>query len=300
MRKWRKGIKRILAVAVAAVLMGGSMEWSTLQVAAAEMNEPILTEGEENITPEGTENTDNIIIEMESQVEYIELPELETSAMSMMMFALGANEKVPLKSTNHANWIDRLDLTGADYAMTFYNWLVENSDNDGTEDALIIPVEDGTTVKVVYGSLCYVLKEFTGTVDFTFAAGADGETISAAAGNAVNAAIAGRVDEVAKYAHTVYSAFDRDNPQVFWLDGASSVTSEVKSSISYSSNGTGTATYTQTIGFVLTNNDFDIRESKYAAMETAALRNKISEVNSQVNTILAGVSAQATDYEKVK
>ena len=62
MRKWRKGIKRILAVAVAAVLMGGSMEWSTLQVAAAEMNEPILTEGEENITPEGTENTDNIII----------------------------------------------------------------------------------------------------------------------------------------------------------------------------------------------------------------------------------------------
>lgn len=304
MRKWQRGIKRILATAMAVLLVGGSVEWSTLKVSATEANTPVVTEGEENIVPEitpteGEENTTVTTIEVPTQIEYMELPTLETSAVSMSMFALRSNENVPLAGGTHAKWIERLNLTGADYAMNFYNWLVENSDNDGSEDALIEPVANDTTVKSIEGSLYYVLKEFTGTVEFTYTEGTSGEDIEKAANEAVVQALNAQknFDEVAKYATAVYSAFDRDYPQVFWLSGESQVATRTGSKYSYVQGGTsGTAEYNQTILFVLKKADFDIRATDYQQPET--IRTTIQSLDSKVTQIMNG--AESTTYDKVK
>lgn len=308
MRKWQRGMKRILATAMAVLLVGGSVEWSTLKVSATEENTPVVTEGEENIVPEttateGGENTTVTTVEVPTQIEYMELPELQTSAVSMSMFALRGNENVPLAGGTHAKWIERLDLSGADYAMPFYNWLVENSDNDGTEDGLIDPTAENSTVTVInsQGEVVYFyqLKEITGEVAFTFVPGVSEDQIKAAGSEAVGQRFNAQenFDEVAKYATAVYSAFDRDYPQVFWLSGGSSVTSLLGVRYEYNpEQGTGTATYTQTVGFLLKNNTFDIRATGYQDVNT--LKTTIQGLDSKVTQIMDG--AGSTTYDKVK
>lgn len=290
MRKWQRSMRRILAVIVAVALLGGNMEWTTLKVSATEENPPVVTEGEE------------ITVEVSPEIEYMELPELQTSAVSISMFALRGNENVPLAGT-HAKWIERLDLTGADYAMPFYNWLVENSDNDGAEDALIEPTATSGTVVNSDGTYYYTLKEFTGEVEFTFTPGETQEQIKAAGREAAGQELSAQenFDEAAKYATAVYSAFDRDYPQVFWLSGESTVISSVGYSYTYTAgNGTGTATYTQTVGFLLKKESaedaFDIRATDYQQPET--IRTTIQSLDSKVTQIMNG--AESTTYDKVK
>ncbi|MBP3351331.1 MAG: hypothetical protein J6L65_02885 [Lachnospiraceae bacterium] len=291
MRKWQRSMRRILAVIVAVALLGGNMEWTTLKVSATEENPPVVTEGEE------------ITIEVSPEIEYMELPTLETSAVSISMFALRGNENVPLADGTHAKWIERLDLTGADYAMPFYNWLVENSDNDGAEDALIDPTATSGTVVNSDGTYYYTLKEFTGKVAFTFEPNASVDQIKSAGSAAVSQVLNTQenLNEVSKYATAVYSAFDRDYPQVFWLSGASTVISSAGNSYTYTAeNGTGTANYTQTVGFLLKKESaedaFDIRATGYQQPET--IRTTIQSLDSKVTQIMNG--AESTTYDKVK
>ena len=62
----------------------------------------------------------------------IDLGKVETSALQWDFFAVDSSGKVALKDENFERWIDRINVP--DYAITFYNTLVEGADNDNKSD----------------------------------------------------------------------------------------------------------------------------------------------------------------------
>ena len=109
----------------------------------------------------------------------------------------------------HALWFDRLGEL-PQYAADFYRWLVDNSD---AGEALADPTVAGT-YKDAY---VYDLATVPGTVSYTYAAGEDPKT---KAQEAVVEHCSDAFDVVMAYGVAVFSAFDRDRPEVFWLTGS--------------------------------------------------------------------------------
>ncbi|MBQ8902799.1 MAG: hypothetical protein IJY73_00685, partial [Oscillospiraceae bacterium] len=90
-----------------------------------------------------------------------------------------------------------------------------------------------------------------------------------------------------------YDAFDRDNPDVFWLTGETNF----KQLVTYEISGDVT-TYTLKTYMVLKdyNDEWDMRRSNFKDMDD--LTEAISAMDTQVDSIVAG--ATGTDYEKIK
>ena len=179
-----------------------------------------------------------------------------------------------LAQGNHERWIDRLaDLP--DYAAAFYTWLEENATATGA-------LADPTLGTAVNSSYRHVVTTFTGTVGFTYTGNGD------TANNAQQAAMddLGDAHQVAmSYATTVFGAFDKDHPEVFWLSGRSRY--GYNNSFRYSTNGdgTGTVTYTTTVYFYLQTSDFDIRDENYLSPDLIAAG--INQRDADIDAILA-------------
>ena len=181
------------------------------------------------------------------------------------------NGVVDLINGNAVNWIDRIDLSGdAEVIRTFYNTLVEASDNDGKEDQLI---EDSYFKE---GSYIRVAK-VTGRA----ANEAEIESIQNAVGQSYLPYIRAAVD-----------AFDRDYPEVFWLSGNS--VSGIGGS--YSGNNTSGYSYTFEIKFFLKTTEFDVRDEKYQSQ--SAIKSAIMSRNERVEELLQD-SADMSVTEKI-
>ena len=239
-----------------------------------------------------------------SEIQVFEFPEMETSAESFGFFALGQNDQVKLADGTHVEWIDRLDLTGAEeYAIPFYNWLVENSDGDGTQDALI----DFThATKMDEGEYAYPAVVSTGTVNFTFTPGGDQTAAEAAAVEQIQAAEAENMVSIPAHMLAVASAFDRDHPEVFWLGSTGSYGQSYSYSYSWDdATGTGSAKYTMTYYFWLKDNSYDIRDlsssdnAAYYYNTADKIYAAIEDRDTCVDTILDGVANEMDTYQKV-
>ena len=99
----------------------------------SEVDVPIV---EEIVTEEPVVEESREIVEVELDDIYYLVPETETAAIAIGMYSL-SDGQVSLKNSNEENWIDRLDLTDAAEIRSFYDTLVEASDNDGENDFLI-------------------------------------------------------------------------------------------------------------------------------------------------------------------
>ena len=156
------------------------------------------------VTVEVRETKEGEIIE---EWDYnIELPSIQTSAPDLMTMSL-EDGQVDLKGGNYINWIDRVDLP--DYAVDFYNLLVEGSDNDGKEDVLI---DDSSFLE----SNAYTLNSSSGGEPSVFNA----FKVCTFTG------LANELDNnersyIFKSIRAALDAFDRDYPEVFWLNGRS-------------------------------------------------------------------------------
>ena len=192
-----------------------------------------------------------------------------------------AEFSVPLNSGNHQKWIDRVDFSTAKYARDFYDWLVENSDGDGENDALIDGSLESYSVRVIEGATTYDVG----------ASGSVEDKVRAAVAPIVEA----NKTESFAYISSAYYAFDRDYPQVFWLSGQISMGSQ--QSMGYDS--AGNITYTQKITFSLKGDDYDIRSNEYVNGDFD-IYEQITAVNNAVNEILSGLDVDATRYEKVE
>ena len=189
-----------------------------------------------------------------------------------------------LASGVHEKWIDRLDLSNAEYARDFYDWLVESSDNDGVEDYLIDVTEEEYQIVEI--------RQTFSTESFGSHSLIEAEGRRRAVEN---------FNEVADYSSMVFAAFNRDYNEVFWISR------EIRTSSSYSLTYVSSTEVelVQTVSMVLKKNSvlpsekFDIRLSDYAKGDLD-IREEITRVNQAIDSILDGVRVDATRYEMVK
>ncbi len=129
----------------------------------------------------------------------------------------------PLKEGRYEKWIDRIDCTGAEYIIDLYNWLAENSDGDGVEDALIdyteIP-ESGQNISKgqtgAYGQMGTNGEYFVYCLDISMILSSNPQTdLTEVQANS---------QKVMYNAIAAVDAFERDHPEVFWLNGSCSFT----------------------------------------------------------------------------
>ena len=265
-----KEIRRGIAILLSLVVIGNILQIPTTTIRADDNSNiniasgsalTLGTIGEENNTPNN------------SFVEYLELGEVETSAIPMGVFSL-SDGTVDLVNGTKTNWIDRLDLSGeAKVIRDLYDILVEASDNDGIDDYLI---EDSNFSG--YNTIPIASVDLDGTLTE--------EEASAKTQEVVN--------NYFKYMRAAYDAFDRDHPEVFWLNGSMQLDSQMTSH----STQSGTS-WNITIWFVLKSNEgFDIRAEGY---NETTIKKGITTVDSKVAELVkTNDFEEKTTEEKIK
>lgn len=191
-----------------------------------------------------------------------------------------------LAEGNYVRWIDRLAEL-PQWSIDFYQWLERHDDAGGL-------LSDPTTLTPYNGRYLHQLTTVTNDVDFTYSSGEN------AADKAVEA-IYGDIDinfpAVMDYAVAVYSAYDRDHPEVFWLSGNSRYTWSASYDYDYS-GGKGTATYTMKVNFVLMEDGFDLRQQQYT--DPDAIADAAQQRDADVERILAACPMEAPADEQVR
>ena len=186
-----------------------------------------------------------------------------------------------LASGTHVKWIDRIaDLP--DYARSFYSWLEANS---GTTGALADPT------KATYLDGCYVhqVHELKGTLSVS-ASVSESQVQSL-----IMDAVSDEAQVATDYVFEVYGAFDRDHPEVFWLE----TESRCGMNLHYSFNRqTCSVTYDLDILFYLTEPGFDIRLEGYRTASSIAAG--ISKRDADIRRILDGCPVNSSVAEQVR
>lgn len=191
-----------------------------------------------------------------------------------------------LAEGTYADWYDRLgDLP--DYAVDLYQWLEENA---GAEGALADP----TVATANDDSYVHVFATIPGDVSYTYGTG---ESPQEKAEEAIVAQCSEEFSVAMAYAVALYSAFDRDHPEVFWLTGSSNYSWSLTYNYNYNS-GSGTASYAMDVKFVLDSGDFDVRQSQY--QDTAVLVEAIGQQEAYIQEILSGVDTDAPVAQQIR
>ena len=228
--------------------------------------------------------------EQETVLEQQELLPVDALEAGISSFALGQDGKVLLNYGAYADWIDRLDLTGASYALNFYHWLEENANASGA----LADFERNTSIFKSGSETYYVYKVVTFEEDNvgSILTLPKDDRLPAAKEMVLERTQQNNTSAVA-HINAVFHAFDRDHPEVFWLSGASNVLN----SYFYGYDSEGKVYYSQSIYFLVKSSTFDIRGTNYRS--TLKIKDTITQRDSRVANILAKVSGGAR-YEKVK
>ena len=205
--------------------------------------------------------------------------------------ALAEPAKGPqLAEGTHVLWSDRLADSDYDH---FADWLDRN-----------IYLLDGPSANTLLesGDHGYLLREYTGSVSFTYdPASADPNAAAqAAAEEAAAQAIASSgnddLDTVNAYATAIYSTFLMDNLELYQLSGDLQVGEERSFELEYEA-GEGTVTYTQRFYFYLYKADgsFDIRAEEYRSLGSDVINSALSSVI--LDLVYANSILNRTPYE---
>lgn len=222
---------------------------------------------------------------------YIWEPEVEAPLIEM--YATASDYLPELKSGNYEKWIDRAKFP--DYAVNFYNVLIEASDNDGKQDFLI----DENCSKVEHIQIWE--NGSAGTRTQVAATGVKIMSITGD-GSTWDEAYADINDQYyQKYymLRTAFEAFDRDFSEVFWLSGSFylvvpeyryySQWNQSKNAYDYY--------YTGDMYLILASPIFDIQSINYPS--AAVIRTAIQKLNANIDAILAGAAGK-NEQEKIK
>lgn len=193
-------------------------------------------------------------------------------------------------------WIDRLDTDGeaGDSVREFYRMLEEGTDNDGEADFLI---DEAYFTPASYnsGDFAGVEKNINGVAYYAYPL----PSCTFSAKDAQEAESKGATCRT--FYSAAWFAFDRDHPEVFWLEGGNILLSTTPVS---NGNGTYTANYWLTL--MAPGAGFDIRD--YSDANDTVYYNE-SSIKAGIETIHAAwaeikgteeYAAADSDYEKVK
>lgn len=193
--------------------------------------------------------------------------------VSMLPCQVLAAEGPAPASGNYVNWIDRIaDLP--DYAAGFYTWLEENAAPGGA-------LTDPSSATNLGGNYVHQVHTIEGTTSFQYSAG------TSVSDQALNAALSHAGDEpeiVMNYIFDVYGAFDRDHPEVFWLN--TECVCGLGIDYEYSIAGSvRQVAYTLKVYFYLQTEDYDVRMEGYRS--AAQIVTAIQKRDQDVQRILA-------------
>lgn len=188
----------------------------------------------------------------------LEMVEFQEDFLFLQDAATAVDGGPSLAAGKHVRYIDRIAAL-PDYASVFYDWLLDNATSAG---ALADPAK-GTYISNMYG---YLMTTFTGTARFTYNNSQDKSYL---AKQAALAALGNQPQAAMQYASAVFSAFDADHPEIFWLAGGTLCGYGLQ--YEYSAyGGVGSVTYSCPIYFFLSSSDFDVRAEKYRSSATIA------------------------------
>lgn len=255
MNRWKNRLKKGFVVILAASLIGNVVDWSVLQADAEEAEKGKVLE--EKQLESGIKSVSWNEVETVTEGN----AELWTEGISFYSLDDGIIE---LKNTNEIRWIDRVDTTGVDVAIDFYNNLEEGTDNDGINDYFI---EDA------YNTQNLVVAEFTG---------------SAASYDEAKAEAAAMRDYYRKYMKMALDAFVHDHPEVFWLGDF-----DCDTRTTYSYPADGTCSYEVVMERKMQN--MCAQGYRSESVIKAAILQRDTAVNEIVNA-----TAGKSDYEKLK
>ncbi len=267
MKTWKKSLKRVLAVALAGVMVISVPEFSAITVWGANESNQTL----ENTKNPSSSNEESIII----YEEIVDLGTTETTVgTGISFFSNTVTSSVPLADGNHVKWIDRIAIS--DDGKAFYALLEEGADGDGTKDILIdSDYYSATNDNYITFNYSDGSKESCNVITYT---------------TLTNTANSFDTQKVYDEMRAVYDAFDRDHPEVFWLSGATTAAS----SVSYDGS-----TYTATFYFILKNHTdaFDVRRTDYQSSEK--LKTTI-ENRDTAGALILGGNADKDVVEKLR
>jgi uncharacterized repeat protein (TIGR02543 family) len=187
---------------------------------------------------------------------------------------------------NHVNWIDRI-ANLPDYAMAFYTWLEENAAPGG---ALADPTK-GTNLN---GSYVHLVHTLEATVEFEVPAGSDP---GQAAQDAALSHVGNTPDIVMSYVFEAYGAFDRDHPEVFWLN--TECVCGMGMEYQYSQTGSvRQVDYKLNIYFYLQSEDYDVRLEAFRS--PAQITAAIGQRDQAVQRILADCPEDASVQAQIQ
>ena len=202
------------------------------------------------------------------------------------------NSGLALAPGNHERWIDRIDQL-PDYAVSFYEWMEENTQEGGelVDPTQLTPIQGDTGKYDTYIHRAYSLKA---SASFVYT----GNAHDSAAQQAILADIGDTPNVVIQYLTAVYGAFDRDHPEVFWLNGQSVYGYDIPYNYTYNKTyKTGTVTYSLEIFVLLKNSIYDIRNQKYQT--SLAIESAMDEQGQAVDRILQDCPRDSV-YEQVR
>ena len=152
----------------------------------------------------------------------------------------------------------------------------------------------------------YLLKDVTGTADFTFPVGTtDVNVIRQAAADAYSGIYNEEYDILQSFMPYACLCIDYDHPEIFWIGSHFRYGASGGASISYDpSAGTGTATYSIKLILFLQTNGFDIRcnsvtATPYYFRDPTNIANAVQKFNNSVQNIVAQCETYPSRYEKL-
>lgn len=269
--------------------------------------EPIEGEGTAN-TGESIDGTSEAVEDEEQlSVSDLQIDSLETTVQEPFSFwtpfrlFFGASSDtftVPLKVGNYTNWIDRLDLSGAigsngtNYALNFYDILVEGADNDGTKDVLI---ENKSFAPAAATILSTTSPASRATIGNIYRVNGTSGILAAIVDDPEAATASDSLTDVEqhvrRYINETYGAFDRDYPSSFWRD------------VNFGTMFVRDKKLNQTMCFFAMKNDtFDLRAEGYRSQ--ASIKAAIQTLDENAAAISAAFEASGadtgSDYERVR
>lgn len=189
-----------------------------------------------------------------------------------------------LADGNYASFLDRV-ASAPNYVREFYNWMVANANKNG---ALAEPTK-GTLYN---GEYYHNITTITGSVSYPFTTQDEAvATGTALAQEALNA----EFETFTQWAGVAWDAFDREHPEVFWLNGQTSYS--YLAGIGFSlKGGVCTVSYQAEMVIWLQYSGYDIRDYHYRT--AADLAEGLAAYDAAVQDILKGCPSGSV-YDQV-
>ena len=189
-----------------------------------------------------------------------------------------------LASGNYASYLDRVANAPA-YVREYYDWLVANATANGA-------LADPTKASNYDGEYYHGVFTTTGSISFPFTT----QDEAVATGSALaKEALTEELSRFTAWASVAWDSFDREHPEVFWLNGRTSYSylGGVRFSLK---GGTCTVTYDAEMVVWLQYSGYDIRDPQYRSADTIA--SGIKARDAAVQEILAGCPSGSV-YDQV-